>query len=148
MPANGAIRIYLLVTTEEPSRAEVAAKIRARREALGLSQTQAAAEAHLSLRTYQRAEDPKDIEGPSLDSMDRIATALGIPRGALQAAPLSEFIKPAKLRLFELIAALDDPQAEEVLAFAEELKSPGARSSSEKSDRLESEPERKRSSKT
>jgi transcriptional regulator with XRE-family HTH domain len=62
---------------------------------------------------------------PSPDTLARMSNALKIKPDVLLRDPTDNqaVLKPAKLRLLELVAGFDEPQAEALLALAENLPS-------------------------
>lgn len=62
----------------------VGERIRARREALGLSQVQLAARAHIDITTFSKLENGRSgARGPTLSRLYQVAKALGVPASDL-----------------------------------------------------------------
>lgn len=71
---------------------------------------------------------------PDPEDLDALGNALGVSAADLVSGNEG---KPKKLRLFELIPALDDSETEEVLAFAEALKTASTGRSASKPEQPE-----------
>lgn len=109
-------------TVRELDQKAISARLRKAREAKGLNRRQMAKAAGLTEQTCLRAEDPAGKPSPS--ALEPISQVLGVSIGELLYGKADEFFRgdSAKLKLFELVATLDETQAQAVLSFAEDVK--------------------------